>query len=177
MQRKPIDLKQFDVSTLNAWNHWFLLTAGDFASGLYNSMTISWGSFGVMWERPFAQVVVRPSRYTYQFIEKYSDFTLSAFPAGYEEALSLMGAVSGRDRDKIKEAELTPIALPGSTAPAFAEAELIIKCRKIYYQDFAPDHFMADFIKDLYPAGDIHRVYYGEITGVECVDALYRPLD
>ncbi|MCE1252266.1 MAG: flavin reductase [Anaerolineae bacterium] len=177
MNRKSVDLKQFDISTLNAWNHWFLLTAGDFSSAKYNSMTISWGAFGVMWERPFAQVVVRPSRYTYQFIDTYPDFTLSAFPAGYEEALSLMGAVSGRDRDKIKESGLTPVKLAEVGAPAFAEAELIIKCRKVYYQDLNPDHFLADYVKESYPAGDIHRVYYGEIVGIEAPEPFYRPLD
>ena len=44
-------------------------------------MTVSWGALGCMWGRPFAQVVVRPQRYTFEFIETYPTFTLCAFPA------------------------------------------------------------------------------------------------
>ena len=75
----PIDQLLLNVSAL--WSEqWLLLTAGDFRAGKFNAMTVGWGSFGVMWNKPFVQVVVRPTRYTYQFMEQYEDFTLCAFP-------------------------------------------------------------------------------------------------
>ena len=80
-------------------------------------MTISWGSLGVMWGRPFVQVVVRPQRYTFEFMERYQTFTLCAFPRQYHQALSLLGTKSGRDGDKIAEAGLTPTSAPASRRP------------------------------------------------------------
>ena len=76
-----------------------LLTAGDFANKSYNTMTIGWGSIGTMWNKPYDSVVVRPTRYTYQFMEKYPDFTLTAFSKDYQKDLSYLGSHSGRDCD------------------------------------------------------------------------------
>jgi hypothetical protein len=132
MELKPIDIKSFTTQVYGLFEvQWMLLTSGDFDAGKFNSMTISWGSMGVMWGRPFAQVVVRPVRYTYQFMETYDTFTLTAFPRQYHKALSLLGTASGRDGDKIAQSGLTPVASSCVAAPGFAEAELVIECRKI----------------------------------------------
>ncbi len=119
-----------------------------------------------MWNKPFAQVVVRPTRYTRQFMDQYDTFTLCAFPERYRKALKLLGSKSGRDGDKIAESGLTPIAASKVAAPAFAEAELIIECRKIYWDDFKPEHFLDHKIHANYPIKDYHRVYFGEIVAI-----------
>jgi flavin reductase (DIM6/NTAB) family NADH-FMN oxidoreductase RutF len=136
---------------------------GSAAPGRYNAVTVAWGSFGVMWHRPFAQVVVRPTRYTFDFREKGRDFTLSVFPERHRDALELLGTRSGRDGDKIQASGLTPIASTRVTAPGFAEAELILECRKIYSQDLDPARFLDPAIDANYPKKDDHRVYFGEI--------------
>ncbi len=165
----PIDQLLLNVSAL--WSEqWLLLTAGDFRAGKFNTMTVGWGSFGVMWNKPFVQVVVRPTRYTYQFMEQYEDFTLCAFPETYRAALELLGSTSGREGNKIAASGLVPIPATRVSAPAFAEAELIIECRKIYWDDFKPDHFMDRSIHSNYPLKDYHRVYFGEIVAVSGVD-------
>ena len=41
---------------------WVLLTAGD--ENNYNTMTASWGTMGVMWNKNIFMAVVRPSRFT-----------------------------------------------------------------------------------------------------------------
>jgi len=162
----PIPLANVTVKAYALWNtQWLLLTSGDFASGHYNTMTVSWGSLGCMWDRPLAMVVVRPVRYTYQFIEKYDTFTLCAFPSKYHKALALLGAKSGRDGDKIIEAGLTSVAGQCVAAPAFAEAELILECRKMFWEDFNPVHFLDPHLNQNYPAKDYHRMYFGEILG------------
>jgi flavin reductase (DIM6/NTAB) family NADH-FMN oxidoreductase RutF len=151
---------------------WFLLTSGDFGKGHYNTMTISWGSMGVMWNMPFVQVVVRPSRYTFEFMEKHETFTLCAFPKAKRKALSLLGAKSGRDVDKISLSRLTPEASTVVAAPCFAEAELVIECRKIYWQDLDPSHFLDPTTQPtLYPDADFHRVYFGEVLAVRGEDS------
>jgi flavin reductase (DIM6/NTAB) family NADH-FMN oxidoreductase RutF len=171
MTRQPIEITQFAARPHGLWEPgWFLLTSGNFAAGEYNTMTVSWGSLGVMWGRPFAQVVVRPQRYTFQFMEKYPTFTLCAFSREYRAALNLLGAKSGRRGNKIAETVLTPAAASIVEAPVFEQAELAIECRKLYWQDFDPSHFVLPEIDRNYPSKDYHRVYYGEVvalTGVE----------
>ena len=69
---------------------WFLLTGGDF-SAKWNTMTVSWGFAGTMWGRPVVAVVVRPTRYTREFLDARAEFTLSAFPEKYRKALTICG--------------------------------------------------------------------------------------
>ena len=96
MQTIPID--KFNSNIFKLWDkQWFLLTSGDFEKGDFNTMTVAWGYFGMMWSKPTAVVVVRPVRHTYNFIEKYDTFTLTAFPSKYKKALNLLGTKSGRD--------------------------------------------------------------------------------
>ena len=167
MQRIQIPYNQLQIQALTLWHdQWLLLTSGDFASGEYNSMTVGWGSLGTMWRKPFAQVVVRPTRYTYEFMNRYPTFTLCAFPEKYHEHLAYLGSVSGRDTDKLKKSGLTPMAAQKIAAPAFAEAELIIECRKNYWQDFDHQKFLDSGIEELYAGNDYHRVYFGEIVNI-----------
>jgi len=164
MARKSIPLNKLLVKTHHLWdNQRILLTSGDFAEGHFNSMTLGWGSLGTMWGKPFVQVVVRPVRYTYQFMEQYETFTLCAFPEGCRKALELLGTKSGRDGNKIAEAGLTPVASTQVAAPGFAEAELIIECRKMYWDDMDPSHFLDPNIEKNYPQKDYHRIYFGKI--------------
>jgi flavin reductase (DIM6/NTAB) family NADH-FMN oxidoreductase RutF len=148
-----------------------LLTSGDLAADHFNTMTVGWGSLGVMWRRPFAQVVVRPTRYTYGFMEQYDSFTLCAFPAAYRQALQLLGTKSGRDGDKITEAGLTPIVSTQVPAPGFAEADLIVECRKMYWQDMDPGHFLDPTIENHYAKKDYHRIYFGEVVAINGTEA------
>ncbi len=168
MERKPIDIKDFTIQPYSFFEvDWLLLTSGNFAAQEYNAMTISWGSLGVMWGKPFAQVVVRPVRYTYEFMERHDSFTLCAFPARFHKSLSLLGTKSGRDGNKIAQAGLTPIAAQKVAAPAYDEAGLIIECRKIYWQDMDPAHFLSPETMKNYPSSDYHRIYFGEIVAIE----------
>ena len=50
-----------------------LLLAATKRSGASNVMTIGWGTLGIIWGRKIFVVLVRPSRYTYQFIEDSGD--------------------------------------------------------------------------------------------------------
>jgi len=164
--RSPLSFDQLLVHGGAFWRNALLLTAGDFAAGHYNTMTIGWGSLGIMWGKPFVQVVVRPTRYTFCFMVKYETFTVCALAEAHRSALQLLGTKSGRDGDKIAESGLTPIASSVVAAPAFAEAELILECRKIYWADLDPTHFLDATIQKSYPLRDYHRSYYGEVLAV-----------
>jgi flavin reductase (DIM6/NTAB) family NADH-FMN oxidoreductase RutF len=164
MRRADIQLESLIALPIDLWNRkWFLLSAGDFQSGDYNCMTVSWGGLGTMWNKPLALVVVRPTRYTREFMEMSAGFTLCAFPEEHRKKLSYCGSHSGREGNKAKAAGFTPIASRSVTAPSFDEAELILECRKTYFSDLDPSHFLDPSTESHYPAKDYHRVYFGEI--------------
>ncbi len=163
MHRETIPLTELKLLSFAAWEPgWFLLTAGENAPGRFNSMTVSWGSMGVIWHRPFVMVVVRPQRYTREFMERYDTFSLCSFDKSRRPALDMLGRRSGRDSDKMAECGLTPIGLSHIACPGFEEARLILECRKIYFDDLNPEHFLADYIAPNYQ-GDYHRMYFGEV--------------
>lgn len=143
---------------------WFLLTAGSPEKG-FNTMTAAWGALGELWSRKTAFVFVRPQRHTMRFMESSGLFTMSFLPGDYREALQFCGTHSGRDVDKPARTGLTPFA-PAEGATAFEEAGLILVCRKIHAQDLDPERFLDPSIGELYPAGDYHRLYVGEILEV-----------
>jgi len=159
---KKIDPEKLVLKIVHLFDkQWLLLTSGTFDD--CNMMTISWGSIGCMWNRPFVQIVVRPQRYTYEYLEKSDSFTLCAFPDKFRNSLRFLGSKSGRYGDKLSLTDLTPKKSSKISAPAYNEANLILECRKIYYQDLDPQGFLDKTIQNNYPINDYHRVYYGEI--------------
>ena len=143
---------------------WMLITGGNMDD--YNTMTASWGQLGVLWNKNVITCYIRPNRYTYEYIEKDDTFTVSFYGEEYRKALSFCGAHSGRDCDKAKETGLTPAEFDGNVA--FAEADMVFVCRKLYSYDLAKEGFLTDdglpeqfFAKDPY-----HRAYISEITAV-----------
>ena len=101
---------------------WMLITSGTTAS--FNTMTASWGGLGVLWEKKVAFCFIRPTRHTYEFVERSQYFTLSFFTERHRKALSFCGSHSGRDTDKIKGAGLTPAH--GGGFVYFEEARLVM---------------------------------------------------
>jgi flavin reductase (DIM6/NTAB) family NADH-FMN oxidoreductase RutF len=143
---------------------WMLLTAGSFER--WNTMTASWGAFGELWFKPVAFVFIRPQRYTFEFVERESLFTLSFFDETHRNALNFCGTHSGRDCNKAHKAGLTPFEMESGTM-AFEEARLILQCRKLYFQDLIPEHFLNKIINsECYPEKDYHRMYIGEVLRI-----------
>ena len=158
-----IPLDRLEIQPFHLWSaRWFLLAAGEYPAA-FNFMTVSWGGLGFLWNKPFALVVVRPTRYTRQFIDDASSYTLSVLPEAYRRALNYAGSHSGREGDKARACGLTPQASRRVGAPSFAEAELVLECRKSYFTDLDPAHFLDETIPSHYPARDYHRVYIGEV--------------
>jgi len=161
---KQIDFSRLRVNPLTLFSErWFLLSAG--TKDNFNTMTVAWGSLGTMWSRPFAQVVVRPTRYTFEFMNKFDSFTLCSFPEERRGDLTICGSFSGRNGDKLAQTSLNVMPSQKVEAPSFKEADLVIECKKIYWQDFDSSHFIEEVHKH-YEAKDYHRVFFGEIVSV-----------
>lgn len=142
---------------------WMLVTAAK--DGQANTMTASWGGLGVMWGKKVAYVVIRPQRYTKEFIDASESFSLSFLAEEFRKQLSYLGSVSGRDEDKITKSGLT--LEYQEQVPYFAEGELILICKKLFVQEFKDESFLDNSILDTwYKAGDNHYLYIAEIIDV-----------
>jgi flavin reductase (DIM6/NTAB) family NADH-FMN oxidoreductase RutF len=143
---------------------WMLISAGK-GEG-FNAMTASWGGFGVLWNHDVAFIFVRPTRYSFEILEKEKGFALSFFSEKYRSALDYCGSHSGREGRKIESAGLTTRVLE-SGMTVLEEASFCLSCRTLYSKDLDPDRFIDPSIIKHYPIRDFHRMYVGEI--VECL--------
>lgn len=161
---REISVTELQVTPQMIGNEWWLVTAGDKTQG-YNTMTASWGHVGVIWQRPTAIVYIRPQRYTKEFMDRADRYTLSLFGGGYKKEMGYLGSHSGRDGDKVAKVGLTPVFEEDYTY--FAEAEIVIVCRKLYRAPLLSAGFIdARIIDEHYPDSDFHEMYIGEIEKV-----------
>lgn len=144
----------------------FVVAAGD--EKHCNAMTISWGGFGVWWEKKVATIYVRENRYTKTFLDTNEYFTLSALSEDYRKEKLWFGLCSGREHDKFKETGLTPYPVEGTVG--IAEADLIIVCKKILRAQLTPETFVDLKARSLWYAekeeGNFHTMYIGEIVKI-----------
>lgn len=140
---------------------WFLLSAG--TKEKFNTMTAGWGYMGVLWGRPGVVVLVRPSRYTYEFLNDNEYFTLSFFGQKYRRELAFCGAKSGRDVDKIAETGFTPV-FSECGAPYFEEAETVLVCRRRFERELTEADVPEEDRKRFFSDNCYHRIYFAEIT-------------
>lgn len=140
---------------------WMLITAEK--DGKINTMTASWGGFGVMWGKNVVYIVLRPQRYTKEFVDHSETFSISFLNNSFRTTLSYLGTKSGRDEDKIKKSELS--VLHTDNIPYFEEADIAILCKKLYTQEYKPECFIDQELNEKwYPDVDHHTLYIAEIA-------------
>lgn len=161
-----MSLKQIDASTLTfnpfekLSKQWALVSAGNLDK--FNMMTVSWGAVGVIWGKPSVTAYIRQTRYTKEFVDQNDTFTLTFLKDGHREALNVLGSKSGRDMDKMKDSGLTPVEVDGNVT--FAEADLVLVCRKRFVQDMPKENFLQQETLDRWYADqNYHTMYIGEI--------------
>lgn len=140
---------------------WMLVTAAR-PDGSVNTMTASWGGLGVMWGKNVAFVVIRPQRYTKEFIDASGQLSLTFFGEEHRDMLSYMGSHSGRDGDKIEAQGLTVVWK--DEIPYFEEADTAILGKVLFAQPFKPENFLKpEILSKWYPQEDYHTLYICEI--------------
>ena len=158
---KPEELDKSPFQLIG--NEWMLITAEK--DNKVNTMTASWGGFGVIFGKNVVYIVIRPSRYTKEFVDNSNTFSLTFFDKSFKKRLSYLGTVSGRDEDKISNSNLT-ITHSGDT-PYFEEAKIAIICKKIYAQELKSECFISNEVNlKCYPDKDYHTLYIAEIEKV-----------
>ena len=141
---------------------WALVTAGGQDS--FNTMTISWGGMGTIWNKPVATVYVRTSRFTHEFIDNNDYFTISFFPEEYKGILGVLGSKSGREMDKMHASGLTPVQVENGIT--FKEAETTFVCRKLCKQPIELRNMPEDVVNSFYKADKPHDMYIGEVINI-----------
>lgn len=142
---------------------WMLVTAGD--KYKVNTMTASWGGLGVMYGKNVAYTVIRPQRYTKEFVDKEETYSLSFLDKNYKKIMSYLGSVSGRSEDKITKSGLT-IDWSDET-PYFNEADHVLICKKLFKQTLDGASLLNPKLDSTwYTNKDYHILYISEIIKV-----------
>lgn len=163
MKIKPEQLNENIFKLIG--DDWMLITAGKRDSA--NTMTASFGGFGILFSKKVAAVFVRPERYTYHFLEQNDTFSLSFFNPEYKEKLRYCGVASGKNENKFQKCSFT-LGYTDDQTPYINEGRITVICKKIYRQDIEKDCFtdIAPFNRT-YSEGGMHRVYIGEILEID----------
>lgn len=114
--------------------------------GKANIITVAWAGT-ICTNPPMVSISVRPERYSYHMIEETGEFVINLTTEELVKACDYCGVVSGRDKDKFKEMELTPFAVEGVSVPAISESPVNIACRVVEKKELGSHHmFIAEVI-------------------------------
>jgi flavin reductase (DIM6/NTAB) family NADH-FMN oxidoreductase RutF len=165
MARTKLVFPEGTVETIEATRSRGTILCAGTKSGR-NGMTIGWITIGNAWGRPCCAVLVRPSRYTYKFMEEGDSFTVNTLSTELQDAVDLFGDKSGRDMDKFKAAKVTPAKGLAVESPYIKEADLVIECKTAFKTPMDPKLIKSEYVTEMYEDGDYHTIYYGEIVSV-----------
>ena len=158
---KEISPKEIDSNLIKAIaDEWMLISAGD--SKVYNMMTASWGFAGEMWGNDSVIAMIRPQRYTMEFVDKKDYFTLS-FYGDNKDIHKVCGSKSGRDVNKAELTGLTPVF--DNDTVYFKEARLVLVCKKQYIGQLKEENFIDKEPLKWYN-NDYHYMIIGKIEKV-----------
>jgi flavin reductase (DIM6/NTAB) family NADH-FMN oxidoreductase RutF len=170
MAKKLVDFADYLDETIQAFEDSRVLLVSQGKKGLPNAMAIGWGQIGIVWRKPVFTVLVRPSRYTYELIEEAGEFTVNIVPPQLKDLVQYCGTVSGRNHDKFQEKSITTIPSSKIKTPIIRECILHYECKIIYKDDLISSELEASIVPGIYPKGDFHRLYFGEILACQKED-------
>ncbi|MDD3667138.1 MAG: flavin reductase family protein [Bacteroidaceae bacterium] len=112
----------------------------------YNIITIGWVGT-ICSEPPMCYISVRKSRLSHEIISKTKSFVINLTTKELAKATDWCGVKSGRDFDKFKEMELTPIKASVVNAPMIMESPLNIECEVVEIKELGShDMFIAKVV-------------------------------
>lgn len=129
-----------------------MVTVAD-EDGRANIITVAWAGT-VCTNPPMVSISVRPSRYSYDIIQRTGEFVINLTNEKLVRSCDYCGVVSGRDVDKFKETGLTPFPMEHVKVPGIAESPVCIACR----------------VTDTKLLGS-HRMFLAEVLGVTVDDS------
>ncbi len=132
-----------------------------------NTMTITWGFAGLAFGKTYFVAMIRPSRYTFELLEKAESFTVSIpFNENMKEALRICGTKSGRDCDKVSVAEITFSDGKSVSTPVVDGCDQYYECEITHKVESDGSDFSEKINNNFYSNGNYHYFVYGEIKEV-----------
>lgn len=157
-QRKGIKQKNFKQIPLVSYEkkqHWkggtllapippALVTVGTIEHP--NVLTVAWtGILNTI--PPKTYISVRKERYSYPMLIETKEFVINLPSANLVRAVDFCGVRSGKDLDKFKEMNLTPVPAEKVSAPLILECPLQLECKITDCVDLGTHTmFMADIV-------------------------------
>jgi flavin reductase (DIM6/NTAB) family NADH-FMN oxidoreductase RutF len=96
--------------------------------GKPNIIPLGWVG-GVCSDPPQVSIALRPSRYSHQMIEQTGEFVVNIPEEGMVEIVDGTGFCSGRNVDKFKEFNLTPLQSSKVKPPLIKECPVNLECK------------------------------------------------
>lgn len=111
-----------------------------------NIITVAWT--GTICTNPaMVYISVRPERYSYDIIKETGEFVINLGNKALVKAVDYCGVKSGRDVDKFKEMNLTPVQGENVSVPYIAEAPVSIECKVEQIMELGSHHmFIAKVV-------------------------------
>lgn len=118
-----------------------------------NIITLAWA--GTVCSDPaMISISIRKERYSYDIIKETGEFVVNLVTKDITYVTDYCGVRSGRDVDKYKEMNLTPLLSRHIHAPGIAESPVNIECK----------------VKEIIPLGS-HDMFLAEVVGVTVDDS------
>jgi len=112
----------------------------------FNMMTVSWTGT-ICSNPPMCYVSIRPERHSYDIVKRNMAFVINLTTLDLAFATDWCGVKSGRNFDKFKEMNLTPVLSDKVAAPYVAEAPVNIECRVTEIKSLGShDMFIAEVV-------------------------------
>ena len=115
----------------------------------YNLLTVAWTGT-LCSDPPMCYISVRRERHSHPILKKNMEFVINLTTSDMAYAADWCGVRSGRDYDKFRETNLTPVPAAVVKAPCVDESPLCIECR---VREIVPlgshDMFIADVVNVL----------------------------
>lgn len=162
--KQPIEPFELWRETVHVMSRYGLLLCSIGADGKPNVMAIGWMTGGIVWDKPILCAFVRPTRYTYSRLEEVAEFTVNVLPPEFSDAIQVCGTVSGKDADKFEKTGLKPVRAQRVKAPIIEQGIIHYECMVVHKNDVLPQFLSDEIAKYAYPAGNFHRIYFGEIV-------------
>lgn len=138
-------------------------------AGKANIVTLAW-SMPTSFDPPLVAISVSPKRYSHKLIEQTGEFVVNVPTIEIARKTLFCGRVSGRKRDKFKEAPLTALPAKKVQAPLIAECVANLECKlvqkvvtgdhTVFIGEIVAAHVNEGVFDDKFSISKVHLVYH-----------------
>ncbi len=130
-------------------------------SAEHNIITVSWTGT-ICTDPAMCYISIRPARHSYGIIKKNGCFVINLTTKSLAYATDWCGVKSGKDHDKFREMDLTPVPAEIVSAPMIKESPVNIECTVKEIRELGSHHM---FISEVV-AVHADKQYFDETSGI-----------